>query len=195
MNWQAPLSKFRHPAQAAWLTALAMLALAANPADAVEIWTGSAMTFTNLPGSDPAQPSNQDRITLDVWLTRGATHGLYNAAAEASYSSLSPVGTEWAYGELPNYAALNYQTWVTWNGKNPPSMVGQDAVLHLIPDDVYLAIQFTSWNIGSGGFSYTRSTPPVPEPSPGLLILAGTATLAIFRSVRRRKIETVIYPV
>jgi len=186
MNRQAPLSRFWHTAQAALLAALLVFVLASNPADATEVWTGPAMTFTNLPGSDPTQPSSQDRITLDVWLTRGSTRGLYNAAAETSYSSLSPVGTEWAYGELPNYAALNYQTWVTWNGKNPPSMVGQDAVLHLIPDDVYLAIQFTSWNTGNGGFSYTRSTPPVPEPSPGLLLLAGTVILALLRSCRRR---------
>ena len=136
------------------------------------------MTFTNLTGSDPTLPSSQDRITLDVWLTRGSTHGLYNAAVESGYSSLSPVGTEWAYGELSNYASLNYQTWVAWNGQHPPSMVGQDAVLHLIPEDTYLAIQFTSWNSGSGGFSYSRSTPSIPEPSSALLMLAGMAAFA-----------------
>ena len=150
------------------------------------------MTFTNLPDSNPTLPSSQDRLTPDVWLTRGALHGLYNAAVESSYSSLSPVGTEWAYGTLPSYASLNYQTWVLWNGGSgggPPSMVGQDAVLHVIPEDIYLAIQFTSWNQRSGGFSYSRSTPPVPEPSSALLMLAGTAafTGAAFRQKARRR--------
>jgi hypothetical protein len=144
--------------------------------------------FTNLAGSDPTQPASQDQITLDVWLTRGYTRGLFNAALESGYTSLSPVGTEWAYGELGNYASLNYQTWVAWNGKSPPSMVGQDAVLHIIPDDIYLAIEFTSWNIGSGGFSYSRSTPPVPEPSAARLMLGGAAGLAgVGRSLKIRK--------
>ena len=144
--------------------------------------------FTNLAGSDPTQPASQDQITLDVWLTRGYTRGLFNAALESGYTSLSPVGTEWAYGELGNYASLNYQTWVAWNGKSPPSMVGQDAVLHIIPDDIYLAIEFTSWNIGSGGFSYSRSTPPVPEPSAAVLLLAGAGALAgVGRSLKIRK--------
>ena len=150
-------------------------ALIAPQAGAAEIWNGPLISFTNLPGSDPTLPSSQDRIASDIWLTRGDSRGLYNAEVENSYSSLSPVGTEWAYGLLVNYASLNYQTWVTWNGKNPPSMVGQAAVLHLIPEDAYLAIQFTSWNSRSGGFSYLRSTPPVPEPSSALLLLAGTA--------------------
>ncbi|MEI6358167.1 MAG: hypothetical protein WCP53_13865 [Verrucomicrobiota bacterium] len=45
-------------------------------------------------------------------------------------------------------------------------MAGQEAVLHLVPDDIYLAITFKSWGRQSGGgFSYTRSTPgPLPTP-------------------------------
>jgi len=189
MNWRFPLTRFRHPYQSLLPVVAALWILAAAQADAIEIWNGPAMAFTNFPGSNPNDPSSQDRLTLDVWLTRGDTHGLYNAAAETSYSSLSPVGTEWAYGELPNYASLNYQTWVAWNGKNPPSMVGKNAVLHLIPDDVYLALRFTSWTIGAGGFSYARSTPPVPEPSVPSLMLAGAALTAGVR--RRRRRETV----
>jgi hypothetical protein len=178
MNNSPQIRRFAHRVRGTLAAALAVAALTAPQAVATEIWNGPLMTFTNLAGSDPTLPSSQDRITLDVWLTRGASHGLYNAAAESSYSSLSPVGTEWAYGELPNYASLTYQTWVVWNVKNPPSMVGQDAVLHVIPEDIYLALQFTSWNIGSGGFSYSRSTPPVPEPSSALLLLVGTAALS-----------------
>jgi len=44
---------------------------------------------------------------------------------------------------------------------NPPSSVDQDMVLHIIPDNSYLDIKFTSWSGGAsgGGFSYERSTP------------------------------------
>ena len=178
MSYYSLLMRLSYQVRGALAAALAVAALTALPAGAAEIWNGPPMTFTNLAGSDPTLPSSHDRITLDVWLTRGATHGLYNAAVESGYSSLSPVGTEWAYGVLANYASLNYQTWVAWSGKHPPSIVGQDAVLHVIPEDIYLAIQFTSWNQRSGGFSYSRSTPPVPEPSSALLMLAGTAAFA-----------------
>jgi hypothetical protein len=173
----------------ALLAALIVAALPVLQAGAADIWNGSLINFTNVAGSNPSLPDSQDRLTLNVWLTRGPTHGLYNAAVETSYGSLSPVGTEWAYGALPDYASLNYQTWVDWNGKNPPSMVGQDAVLHLVPDNVYLAIQFTSWNVGSGGFSYTRSSSPVPEPSAALMLLMGMASVAGIQFYRRRAVR------
>ena len=36
---------------------------------------------------------------------------------------------------------------------------GQDLVLHLITDNIYMDIKFTSWKSGKGGgFSYERST-------------------------------------
>ena len=51
-------------------------------------------------------------------------------------------------------------------------------VLHLIPGAAYLAVPFTLSNIGTGGFSYTSPTPPVPEPSHAWMILAvATVTL------------------
>jgi hypothetical protein len=171
----------------AWALLPALFVLEVWQAPGAEIWNGPSINFTNQVGSDPTLPANQDRLTLNVWLTRGFTRGLYNAAAETSFSSLSPVGTEWAYGALSDYAALNYQNWQAWNGKSPPSMVGQNAVLHLIPDDVYLAIRFTSWNMGGGGFSYTRSTSPVPEPPAALMMLAGTSALAGLRFYGRRR--------
>ena len=38
-------------------------------------------------------------------------------------------------------------------------MVGREAVVHLISENIYLAIKFTFWNSHGGGFSYQRSTP------------------------------------
>jgi hypothetical protein len=174
-----------------WAVVLAVLGCLwhhwAQNAAAAQVWNGPTIGFTNLLGSDPTLPASQDRITPNVWLTRGATRGIYNIKVENGYThNLSPVGTEWAYGQLTNYSSLFYQNWEGWNVHHPPDMVGQDAVLHIIPDDTYLAIKFTSWGIGSGGFSYLRSTQSVPEPASGALVLTGLG-LAAGNLVYRRK--------
>lgn len=135
------------------------------------IWNGPTITYTQ-PGTDATQPANQDRLTDNVWLTRNDTHGLFNAAQETFYTSFfSPKDTEWAYGELTNYASLMYNNWQTWNGSSPPSMVGQDAVVHLISDDIYLSIHFTLWSDHGGPFAYIRSTPNVVQPPPAVPVL------------------------
>ena len=68
-----------------------------------------------------------------------------------------------------------------------PNIVGRDAVVHLITEDIYLDLKFTSWNGGhtspGGGFSYVRSTAPVPEPGSFALLSVGAL---IFSSHRRR---------
>lgn len=147
------------------------------------VWTGPVITFSNAPGSDWTQPANQDQLTGDVWLTRATAQGLFNAAVESFYThTTSPAGTEWAYGALANYATLTYVNWEAWNGKNPPSMVGKDAVLHLVNDNIYLSIHFTYWGGSGGGFAYTRSTPlNVPEPGVAALALLGLGTFAACR--------------
>lgn len=149
------------------------------------IWNGPSITFSNAPGSDWTQPGNQDRITPDVWITRNTSQGIFNAAFEGSYSHFfSPAGTEWSYGILANYSTLSYTSWESWFGSrgNIFSMIDQDAVVHLINDDIYLAIKFTYWGGNGGGFAYTRSTPlVVPEPTTTALIAAGLATLALWR--------------
>ena len=122
-------------------------------------------TFTQVAGSGAV-----DQLTAAVGLTRAATQGLYNAVTKTNYTPhFSPAGTAWAYGELADYASLTYTDWQAWNGGNPPSMVGKDAVVHLITDDIYLSIRFASWPNGhqnpQGGFSYVRSTAPISPPS------------------------------
>ena len=124
------------------------------------VWTGPLITY-NQPSPDPTQASNQDRITPDVWLTRAASKGLFNAVYETNATALSPTNTEWALGTLDNYASLPYTNWLAWlNGASPTTLVGQPVVVHLVSDDVYLSMQFTLWVPGgSGGFAYQRSTP------------------------------------
>jgi hypothetical protein len=142
-----------------WAVALA--------ADAATIWTGPPITFSKGTGADPTQPASQDRITAGVWITRRDIMGLYNAAAETGYSSGSPAGTEWAYGTTANVANLVFRPWVDWNGKLPPSMVGRDAVVHLLAEDIYIDIKFTDWGSrGAGSFAYQRSTAPASPPPP-----------------------------
>ena len=129
-------------------------------ARATQVWTGSTITFDR-------STANEDQISPAVWITRGGAQGIYNnspnsiSGGESFYShNVSPEDTEWAYGALTNYTNLTFQNWEGWNGKNPPSMVGQQAVLHLISEDIYLAIKFTAWSQRSGGFVYERSTAP-----------------------------------
>src|SRR5881628_186187 len=153
-----------------------LLVAASLSAHAATVWNGSTISFTKTNYANPLLAENQDRLTTNVWITRGSSQGLFNAKTESSFTHyLSPAGTEWANGSLENYATLSYTNWNRWAASVNPSpyaTVGVQAVLHLIPDDIYLSVQFTSWTGGNpdpgfsygGGFSYLRST-PVPEPT------------------------------
>ena len=125
------------------------------------VWSGEIITFTKADGSDPNDESNQDRLTSDVWITRGNGGGqIYNAAVNSSANKeLSPVGTEWAVGLLEDRATLTFENFRSAVTK-PQEVVDTNLVVHLIEDDIYLSIVFTSWSVGQkGGFQYQRSTP------------------------------------
>jgi hypothetical protein len=144
-----------------------LLAGATTPiAHATEIWSGRTFGFSKAPFANPALATSQDRITPLVWLTRASVAGLYNANLEVAYTHFSsPAGTEWATGDAVNHASLTFQTWEAWASSDPPATVGIPACVHLIAEDIYLDIQFTTWGgPGSGGyFSYLRATiPAVP---------------------------------
>lgn len=170
------------------------------------VWDGPDTTFTKPDGADWTQAGFQDRITANVWITRANSRGIFNIAQEPSYDGFdtvgpSPVDTEWVVTGLngapgsgvsaANYALLAsyFDTWATTAGGIPPGLVGRAGVVHLITDDIYIDITFTSWNspdIGPGtGFSYTRSTAPVPEPHEYAL-MAGVGLLG-FAAWRRRR--------
>jgi hypothetical protein len=145
--------------------ALGLLAVAVA-GQASTVWTGPAITFTRAVGADPTQPAAQDRMTPNVWLTRGDTMGLYNAATQKAYVAPGAADTEWAAGTTAALPTLTFSPWVTWAGHAPPSTVGQNAVVHLITDDIYINIKFTAWaQSGGGSFSYQRSTPSASGPT------------------------------
>ncbi len=137
---------------------------------AQQVWTGPPVVFTKAAGADWTQVANQDRITDNVWLTRQNSRAIFNIKSETEYDKInndSPVGTEWAVGDIDDWATLTYQPFYDYAlakvGNNILSL--GPSVLHLIADDIYIPIEFTAWSGGggNGGFSYTRGT---PDPSP-----------------------------
>lgn len=124
------------------------------------IWNGATKTFTKSDGSNPASEANQDRLTSNVWITRGNEGGqIYNIAKESVANKTdSPIGTKWALGsisELESLSFTNFQTAVS----DPKNAVGKSLVMFLEEDNIYLSVKFNSWNEGKeSGFSYDRSS-------------------------------------
>jgi hypothetical protein len=156
----------------------AVWAMGAVGAQATEVWSGLTYSFAKGDYTNWTLPENQDRITDNVWMTRADNLGIFNIAQEDSYyggggtAGISPIDTEWAYGTTADYDTLTYDTWAMTIGGVPPTMIGQDMVVHLITDDVYIDIRFDSWTAGNqgGGFSYTRA---IPEPASLALLAMG----------------------
>ena len=138
------------------------------------VWDGDNVTFSKSDGADFNQAANQDRITDDVWLTRGSGGGLFNIKNESSYSEgVSPSQTLWAIGETSDNDLVfeNFRDFYGLGGNRPPT--NTKIVLKLTQgtmqesDDIHIDLTFTSWtgggggqNGGGGGFSYTRSKDP-----------------------------------
>ena len=167
---------------------------------AQQVWSGYSYTFTKTAGSSDTLPQNQDAIFPDVKLTRGSTGGLINIAVESFYSGVSsPAGTQWATGlmaansgkaiDAANWGQLTFTDWIdAFGGAHTAGseIAGTPAVLHLVNDNVYLDIEFTSWTAGdNGNFSYTRAIAPVPEPSSALLTAVALALW--YRSATKRQ--------
>lgn len=131
-----------------------------NDVSSATFWRGANITFTKDAGASAQVEANQDRITDNVWITRGNGGGeIYNAKSENNSSKgSSPTGTEWAVGSIDNAATLKFQSFRATVG-SPKSVVGKNLVLHLIQEDIYISVTFTSWSSGkNGGFAYERST-------------------------------------
>jgi hypothetical protein len=171
-----------------WLD-LAPCDVAAQP----QVWTGLTKSFSKPGGADWTMPEFQDRITPNAWFTRADTAGLFNIAVEDFYDASSPADTRWATSinngsetiGAANWQNLAFTDWTTAYGGMPNvgnNIVGLDAVVHLIVDDIYLDIRFTEWGArgGQGLFTYWRA---VPEP--GTLSLGVVAAFAFGLRQRR----------
>jgi hypothetical protein len=179
------------------LCAVAVSGIATNAARAQIIWNGPSTTFTKADNANPSLAANQDRLTANVWITRGGSQGLYNANTENFFTHFSsPQDTQWADGTTALALTLSYTDWNSWAKgvhAGPPSTVGVNAVMHLVNENIYLDVKFTSWTSGGagGGFSYIRSTPAVPEPSSAALVAAAGLIPLLRRRHRKRMGETV----
>ena len=149
------------------LNALAIVSLAIfqtlQTVPAATIWNGPDIAFTQ--AAPYPNPGDRDQLTPNVALTRTTpaglgTGGMFNAVTETAFTKLvSPADTAWAVGALSNYASLTYSDWTTTGGGNPViNLPGQQLVVHLISEDIYLSLMFTNLPAGPG-FSYIRSTP------------------------------------
>jgi hypothetical protein len=125
------------------------------------IWTGPTVTFEKADGADPTIAENQDRLTENVWITRGNAGGqIFNIRENnRAIYAVSPVGTQWAIGttdELDSLEFDNFRPTVTY----PREIVGTPLVMHLVESDIYLDVVITSWSQEKrGGFAWERSSP------------------------------------
>lgn len=124
------------------------------------VWAGSDITFTKADGANETLAENQDRITENVIITRSNDGGqIFNIASENSADKdRSPAGTEWAEGSIDDFETLDFSPFREAVDR-PQDVVGKSLVLHLIEENIYISVSFTSWSRQrGGGFSYTRST-------------------------------------
>jgi len=128
------------------------------------IWSGPKITFTKEGGVNWLLESYQDRITDDVWITRGDRQGIFNVKYETSFGYISPERTAWALGTTDDLPDLRFDTFRSALGYDiGDNIIGQDMVLYIYDEGIFIDIKFTSWESGrdggQGGFSYERSTP------------------------------------
>jgi len=130
-----------------------------NDTSLSNIWDGPLKFFEKKDNTSQHEKTNQDSITENVIITRGNNGGqIFNIAKENEADKYkSPIGTEWAIGNLNQIDSLVFKDFRL--AVKPKSIVGKKLILHLIEEDIYLNVEFKSWSNGKkGGFSYERST-------------------------------------
>lgn len=159
-----------------------VLSGAGTLARASTIWNGTNINFTHSSGTGELSDTLTNGVVV---ITRGDFGGLYNSATEGGANSgSSPSDTEWAIGSLANYNTLSYGACPLEAGNHPPGYVGQNFVVHLINEDIYLSLTLTSWGgqggVGDKSFSYTRSTPAVVVPPTPTISITNPVSGAVF---------------
>lgn len=161
------------------LLALSAISVLSCDCAAQTVWSGFTKNVSKPNGTDGTLPQYQDSLTANVVLTRLGAGGMVNIAEETFYDQLSsPKLTQWATSlnnasqpiAATNWQNLAFTNWINAYGgahTGGGSIAGRDAVVHLIADNIYLDLRFTSWTVGAGGgYAYTRAEPPtVPTPT------------------------------
>jgi hypothetical protein len=159
----------------------------ATPLPAATLWTGPNMTYTK-----SASTPNDTILAGKVVLHRGTRDVLYNTAAgETRAATSSPANTEWGFGALTNYQNLSYRSLESMRDGNLAGLIlNRPMVMHIISEDIYLSVKFTTWGQhGVGTVSYIRSTAPagaaptvsITSPQSGA-VFAAPATVALSAS-------------
>jgi hypothetical protein len=178
------MSAHTSPFAVLWMSVgLALLLVPVSLTSAAGIfWTGPTITFTHAANTTTADMLTTNHVGADatnnVWLTRGTSQPLYNAAAESGWNAaISPANTLWAVasGPLTNADTLTYDIFanvVGSPGNSPGGSVGQTFYVKIISDNIYLSLTLTAWGSGNGGsFAYDRSTPAsVAPPTPNATV-------------------------
>jgi len=147
-------------------TATRQLIITNNGAGVLDWYLGPTMpniTISKASGADYHLAENQDRITEDVWITRGYDEGLFNIARESSYDHgtwMAPTGTEWAFGTTAEATPGDYTFWrdAVRNraGIRTHELPGYTFSLKLTDYDLFYDVTFHEWERNGSAFSYTR---------------------------------------
>lgn len=157
--------------------ALFVMWFAAAQSQAATIWTGPNVTWTKS-GATPKDIIVPGKVEL----TRGSRDVLYNTAAgEGGPGATSPKDCLFAFGALANATSLSYASMESLrNGNLAGRIVNKDMVVHLVNEDIYFSIRFSTWgSFGAGTVSYTRSSAPAAPPTP-TVTLTSPAANAVF---------------
>lgn len=130
-----------------------------NLTDVEHIWTGPKSTFFKSAYANPELENNQDRITENVWITRGNSGTLINALGG---DGCAPARVKMAYGTIAELSKLTFSDCMEKLEESQlKELPGKDLVFYLTADDIYIDVHFVTWSSGASGgeFSYERSTP------------------------------------
>jgi len=120
------------------------------------------VVFTKPDSADWTLPENQDRISVNVWITRKHNQSIFNIAQEDGYSGAagSPTGTLWANTTTAAADAGSYTNFVGMHGGSSQSIINDTISLYLPQDSLYFDVVFTSYTgqNNGGGFSYIRTS-------------------------------------
>jgi len=158
--------------------------LIATGAWSATIWTGPDILYVKDSAVDYTTEA-VDVLTSNVSLTRGNAGLLCNVTAGDPCEPFEyelPTDTEWAVGSIADWDSLSYSVFLEAMPTESPGseFAGTTFVVHLISDDIYLALTGESWQNGNsggcngdpwadntcGGVSYSRSTAAVSLPAP-----------------------------